>query len=69
MQWQSQLTNHNNQNPMFAANFSPEEEDITFSGLDSSHYAGPKVSMSEAPERLDSSRSSPNDTSAKKTAG
>ena len=34
MQWQSQLTNHNNQNPMFAANFSPEEEDITFSGLD-----------------------------------
>jgi hypothetical protein len=53
---------------VFADNFSPkeEEEDITFSARDSSKYAGPKVSVTE--ERMDSSRTSPNDTSVNKTA-
>jgi len=66
-----ELTNQKNHgNTMFADNFSPneeeEEEDITFSGRDSSKYAGPKVSVTE--ERMDSSRSSPNDNSVYKTA-
>ena len=65
-----ELTNQKNHgNTVFADNFSPneeEEEDITFSGRDSSKYAGPKVSVTE--ERMDSSRSSPNDNSVYKTA-